>query len=279
MPGDVRGVKQVSCHEAFTILAAVGRLGFLLGWSWPGRLESNLAFGAEAHPQQRAKAEKLMSGKLKDAYKEFRELCLNPKNDPKLGRPRPEQRRQLPAAIGRIAEFDEFVESDGQGARRQLAAAAGGGERVSSTPTPSTTASWWRASTSGGITGATAKWSTRSNATACAGLQLLAQAMPLTKADDQEGRSRRSSTLRLPSSFFTTAAQAEAWRLQYLSNLAELPDYDDGYPVLPRVERRAGRCRRQAGLSLASKSWEDAKTDGERGAGPSSRRSRTTRPS
>src|SRR6187431_2960837 len=84
----------------------------LLGLVIAGSLGGRAAFsGAETppKPEQRAKAEKLMAdGNWKDAYKEFRELCLNAKNDPKLvGRDLNNGVNCL-RNLGRIAEFDEF---------------------------------------------------------------------------------------------------------------------------------------------------------------------------
>lgn len=94
-------------------------------------------------------------------------------------------------------------------------------------------------------------------------LQLLNQAAPLAVKDDQKSE---------VAAFFYTLANAllnnrgysEAWRLQYLSNLEKLPDYDEGWYYFRDYQGAPVDAEGNPVFHDSPKSWEDAKTDGER---------------
>ncbi len=94
-------------------------------------------------------------------------------------------------------------------------------------------------------------------------LQLLTHAAPLAMKDDQKSE---------VAAFFHTLANAllnnrgysEAWRLQYLTNLEELPDYDEGWYYYRDYQGAPVDAEGNPVFHDPPKSWEDAKTDGQR---------------
>ncbi len=99
-------------------------------------------------------------------------------------------------------------------------------------------------------------------------LQLMVQAMPLAMKD--ENHAEVGDYLEsLAGMLLNNRGYGEAWRLQYLSDLNVLPDYEEGWNWGwqwggPRQTSGAGRCRRPSGLPPRPKTFQAATTDGER---------------
>ena len=70
-------------------------------------------------------------------------------------------------------------------------------------------------------------------------LQLMQQALPLTKAEADKS-AVAGFHLRFAELLVHGGGYHEAWRLQYLTDLSKLPDYEDGYWY--RGDGRGGRC-------------------------------------
>jgi len=98
-------------------------------------------------------------------------------------------------------------------------------------------------------------------------LQLMLQAMPLTKNEDEHA-AVGSFYLDLARMLMGQRGHAEAWRLQYKTDLTTLPDYNEGYRY------RWGYYSGSRGAPVDKdgkpvyhkrpKSWKTARTDGER---------------
>jgi len=94
-------------------------------------------------------------------------------------------------------------------------------------------------------------------------LQLMQQVMPLAKDEDVKD-DVSDFYLALGNALLYNRGYSEAWRLQYLTDLEELPDYDEGYP---RYRNYQGAPVDEEGTPVfhaAPRGWDAAKTDGER---------------
>ena len=105
-------------------------------------------------------------------------------------------------------------------------------------------------------------------------MQLMAQAMPLTDKVAKEGRDDVGKYyLELSNMLLANRGWGEAWRLQYLTDLTKLPDYDEGYyGWYGRGYGYGGGAARGAPVDdkgqviyhQRPKSWSEAATDGQR---------------
>jgi len=94
-------------------------------------------------------------------------------------------------------------------------------------------------------------------------MQLLQQALPLAAKDDNK------SDVSLFYMFFAETllnhrGVYEAWRLQSLTNLAELPDYDEGYYGYREYNGAPVDAEGKPVYHTTPKKWDTAETDGQR---------------
>src|SRR5205823_2937997 len=96
-------------------------------------------------------------------------------------------------------------------------------------------------------------------------LQLMQQALPLAgkEADKKDASGFHLNFARL---LLNGVGWHEAWRLQYLTDLSKLPDYDEGYRYWWRGESRGAPVDEQnrAVLHKVPRSYKEAASDGER---------------
>lgn len=200
-----------------TSLAAL----FALGLAATGALRK-----AVDRPQAREAARKLLAdGNFNDAYNAFRELALDPEDEPREAGNDLQQAIQCLQQLGRVVEVDAFREQavrvHAQNWRllwaaaesymyvdRQGAIVAGKFER-------------------GGHRGGGA-WVNAVARDRAQAVQLMAQALPLA-AKDEDRAAAADFYLALGRILLNNAGYAEAWRLQLLTSLEELPDYDQGW--------------------------------------------------
>ena len=199
-------------------------------------------------------------GNYNDAYEGFRRLALDPEDDARQVGADLSMATQCLLQLNRADELDEFreavIEVHAENWRLLQAAA----QDYMSRPHHGfiVAGKFHRGNKRGG--GRVANAAERDRVRA---LQLMARALPLARQD--ESRSEVSHfLLAVANVLLNNRGYGEAWRLQYLTELDELPDYDDGWgyprapggapvdqdgnPVLHRVPRR----------------FEDAQTDGQR---------------
>ncbi len=208
-----------------------------------------------------AKAQKLMQqGNFKEAYDIYRTLCLDGEIDgPKVS-------EFLPMAVqclynlGRVKEVDDLIESTAKAhadewrvldtAARMYLEAPHQGFMIAG--------KYERGYHRGG--GEVANSMERDRVRA---LQLSVQAMPLAQKDDNK-KAVSDFFLRLSEQLLANRGIHEAWRLAALSNIAELPDYEEGYPYYRNYNGAPVDAEGKPIYHSLPKSWEDAKTDGER---------------
>ncbi len=236
----------------------------LVAWSGVALVLVVLASAFSQNPspaELRSKSQQAMkNGNWKDAYEGFRKLSLDPKNDVKQAGTDLQSGVQCLNRLGRTAEVDEFLESAiaaQQGNWRLLQAAAqqyannqhqgfiiagkferghhrGGGKFVNSVERDRVRA-----------------------------MQLFAQAMPLANQDDDKPAVGQFY-LQFAEIMLNNRGFFEAWRLQSLANLKELPDFDEGGHGFRQYNGAPVDAEGNPVYHYASKTWEEAKTDGER---------------
>ncbi|MDK1031259.1 MAG: MG2 domain-containing protein, partial [Planctomycetia bacterium] len=211
----------------------------------------------------REKAAKLFKdGNWKEAYDLYSKLALDPKDEPNLVGNDLNNAVNCLQRLGRRSEIDAFLEKvikAHSGNWRLLWAAA---QRYLNIQHNGfiVAGEFNRGSKRGGGKYVDSYERDRTRA-----LQLMVLAMGKNKGETDRtavGRFYRSFSNML----ITSRYGQDAWRLQYLSNLSELPDYDEG--------RRYWYGYRQRGAPVnpdgtpvyhhLPKSWKESKTDGER---------------
>ena len=94
-------------------------------------------------------------------------------------------------------------------------------------------------------------------------MQLMHQAMPLVAKDDDK-RAVAQFYLDFAQMLLNHRGHYEAWRLQYLTNLGELPDYDEGYWYWREYNGAPVDAEGKPVYHHVPKSWEAAESDGQR---------------
>ncbi len=184
-------------------------------------------------------------GNYKDAYDGYRKLALDPNDDPRLAGGDLSMATSCLQSLNRADEIDEFREAVVEVHKnnwRLLQAAAANylndphyGFMVAG--------KFYRGNKRGG-----GNWVNTNERDRIRALQLMVQAMPLAQKDDDH-REVGAFFLSLADMLLTNRRGGEAWRLQYLSDLKILPDYEPGWGNYRETRGAPGRCRRQTGLS------------------------------
>lgn len=211
--------------------------------------------------QSRAAARKTMQdGNFKDAYTALRKLCLDKGSDVNATAEDVALAVQCLNNLGRTNEVDEFLEGTVKAhadhwqvlrsvaqqylnAQHQGFIVAGKFERGQHRG-------------GGHVVHATERDRVRA-------LQLFVQAVPLAVKDDNKPEVSRFY-VEFSNGFLNNRGIQEAWRLQVLTDLAQLPDYDEGWP---QWQQYNGAPVDEAGNPVYYKtpeSWDAAKNDGER---------------
>ena len=214
-----------------------------------------------AAKDQRAAAQKLQKqGNWRDAYQIFRELAVDQGNDG------PEVAQDLARGVqclqrlGRINEIDALLEdavARHPGNWRLLSEAAN--QYLNNQHQGFIIAGEYRRGPHRGG-GRVVNSLERDRVRA---MQLMTQAMPLADADDDKAATAQFY-MNLASWMLYNRSHHEAWRLQYLTDVGELPDYDEGYPYWRGWN---GAPVDEAGKPVfhsVAEGWETADTDGQR---------------
>lgn len=234
-------------------IAAAVIVTALVGW--------RLSAGTPDITQQRNQATKAFNdGNYNDAYKTLRALCLNPANDPhKVGDDLHLGLKAL-RKLGRIDEFDEFLESTIAAHKknwRLLAAAAKSYGEIEHFGFI-VGGKFSRGPKRGGANYTQTMLRDRVRA-----LQLMQEALPFTK-DEKDKPAVANYHLQFAGLILYGAGYNGSWRLQYLTDLSRLPDFDEvnyGYGGNPGAPVDADG---NPVYHYVPKSWEAAETDGQR---------------
>jgi hypothetical protein len=221
-----------------------------------------------ADPAAATQREKLMkayqAGNFKDAYEGLCKLALDPKDDPA------KVSQDLTTAItclqrlGRTDEIDDF--------REAVISAHKENWRLLETVAESyadaqmqhfgfiVAGKFYRGGHRGGgrYVGSMGRDRTRA-------LQLMQQALPLTAKENDKPALVRFH-LHFAQFVLNGTGQREAWRLQYLTDLRQMPDYEEGYYWQYGREQRGAPVDEQGNpiYYRVPKSYEKASNDGER---------------
>ncbi len=238
----------------------------LVRYSWLGLFLVGLfAAGAwsqaPAPAELRARATKLMNdGNFKEAYDGFRRLALDPKTEPGQVTSDLTNAVQCLYRLGRVTEFDELVESTVAAHKENWRLLQTAANQYIQTPHQGFLigGKYERGGHRGG--GEVKNSMERDRVRA---LQLMQQAVPLAAKDDQKGEVSQF-WLNFGELLLNHRGHYEAWRLQYLADLTTLPDLDDGHFFYREYNGTPVDAEGKPVYHSVPKSWEDAKTDGER---------------
>lgn len=207
------------------------------------------------------------AGNFKVAYDGYRVRVLDPKTDPATVSEDLATAVQALQQLGRIEEFDEFVEAAvaAHAKNWRLLQTAARLYRDGESWGFIVAGKFYRGAHRGG-----GKYVSSSARDRVRALQLLQQAQPLAAAD-----AAKADVARFYQDFAQTLQQNEAWRLQTLTDLATLPDYEEGNQFWgrrgfgwggPGADSKGAPVNEDGSpvLHAVPKSWDAAASDGER---------------
>lgn len=209
------------------------------------------------------------AGNFKVAYDGYRKLALDPKTAPGEVASDLGYAVQSLRSLGRVDEFDELVEASIKAHDQNWRLLRGAAEQYRGIEQWGyiVAGKFQRGSHRGG-----GKYVTSIARDRVRALQLLQQALPLATKDD-----KKAEVGRFLLEFASTLQSVESWRLQNLTDLATLPDYDEGNQFWGRGRGRWGGgwgggdskgapvdADDQPVFHQVPKSWDAAKSDGER---------------
>lgn len=242
----------MSLQRRVALLAALIAMG--LGLSWLGAAEKT---------QDRDALMKLhRDGNFKDAYEGLRKLALDPNDDPAKVSQDLRTGINCLQRLGRVDEVDEF--------REGVIAAHGKNWRLLQTAAHTYTevdhrgfivaGKFDRGFKRGGGRMVNAMQRDRTRA-----LQLMQQALANTKTENDKP-ALASFCMDFAHQLLNGAGYHAPWRLQYLTDLSQLPDYDEGHYNYWGGNDRGAPVDADNNPVYHSrpKTYEDSKTDGER---------------
>ena len=241
----MRRLSLVSCLSVLALVALVAKV-----------------YSVEAgESEQRTAMQKTMqAGNFKDAYEGFRKLALSATSDPRQIGNDLNHAIQCLQRLNRVNEIDDFREAvikvHGENWRLLQTAA----QSYLNVPHHGymIAGEFRRGHHRGG--GRVVNAAERDRVRA---LQLMVQAMPLAQKDDNKSDAG-NFFMAMGRMWMNNRGAQESWRLQYLTNLAELPDYDDGWGYARQTNGAPVDEEGNPVFHHVPKSWEAAKTDGER---------------
>lgn len=210
---------------------------------------------------QRAQAQKLMNeGNFNEAYKGFQRLCVDGNSGANTVSQDLANAVNCLRQLGRVKEFDGLIEQTiaaHQQNWRLLAAAAQQyleidhyGFRIAG--------KFERGQHRGGGEAVNSEERDRVHA-----LQMMQQALPLAQKDSRKDEVSQF-WLKLAEMLLNNRGYMEAWRLQTLTDLATLPDYDDGHHYYREYTGAPVDAEGKPVYHTVPKSWEASATDGQR---------------
>ncbi len=214
-------------------------------------------------PALRTKAaQQMKDGNWKDAYESFSQLALDPADNPLLVGDDLNDALTCLGRLGRVEEVDAF--------REKVITTHAGNWRLLHTAAQSylntvhngfiIAGNFSRGGHRGGGKAVNAYERDRVRA-----LQLMQQASEVATRD-RDADALGQFYLSFAEMLLGNRGWSEAWRLQYLTDLTVLPDYDEGYWYGGRNPQRGAPVDENGTPVYYSvpKSWQDARNDGER---------------
>lgn len=209
----------------------------------------------------RAEAAKLQSdGNYAEAYEGFRELCLDAETGPTHVGNDLANGVQCLRQLGRVKEVDEFIESTIevhsenwrllQAAAQQYMGIDHYGFMIAG--------EYERGQHRGGGKIASSLERDRHRA-----MQLMDQALPTAMEDDNRNESSQL-LLNFSQMLLNNRGYHESWRLQVLTDLETVPEYDDGYPTYRTYNGAPVDVEGNPVYHTAPQDWQSSETDGQR---------------
>jgi uncharacterized protein YfaS (alpha-2-macroglobulin family) len=239
-------------------------------WRWGGLggiLVSALAamwiFAADPSQQEhRSKSTKAMqAGNYKDAYDGFRKLALDPDDDGLQVGKDLELAIQCLQQLGRSEEIDDFRESVIEVHKQNWHLLEAAAQSLANNEHYGyiVAGKFYRGNKRGGGRYVATMQRDRVRA-----LQLMQQALALTKAETDKP-ALSSFFLHFANLLLSGSGYHEPWRLQYLTDLSQLPDYEEGYHWYRGGTQGAPvDAEGNPVFHHLPKSYEAAKSDGQR---------------
>ncbi len=220
---------------------------------------SFLVAAVEAPNRQKLHQE-FRNGNFRDAYDGLRTLCLDPESTPRSVVEDVGLAVQALNQLGRVDEVDAFLEGVVQAHQDEWRVLQGVAQQYLSIEHQGfmIAGAFHRGHHRGGGNVVNAVERDRVRA-----LQLLQQASPLAMKDDQKA-DVAAFYYSMANAFLNNRGHSEAWRLQYLTDLKVLPDYDDGWYYWRDYQGAPVDAEGNPVFHEAPKSWDDATTDGQR---------------
>ncbi|MDY0167208.1 MAG: MG2 domain-containing protein [Thermoguttaceae bacterium] len=225
---------------------------------------AGVAVGALATEQQsRQLAQKTMNdGNFNDAYQVFYKLATDPKSDPRQVGSDVGQATQCLQRLNRLDEVDAFYEAVVAAHVKQWRVLWAVAEHYMNVQHQGfiVAGEFSRGPKRGNQGGTPVNSVERDRVRA---LQLMNQAWPLAREDDDHA-SVGSYLLAMARVLLNSRGFSESWRLQYLTDLSALPDYDEGWGYYGQTMGAPVDRRGNPVLHRVPKSLDEARTDGQR---------------
>ncbi|MDE0735353.1 MAG: MG2 domain-containing protein, partial [Pirellulaceae bacterium] len=219
-------------------------------------------FAAQPEAQQRSQLQTQMrEGNFRDAYQGFEKLCFDPQADPRQVSSDLTNAIQCLNRLGRLPDFDKLVERTVQVQAKNWRLLSTAAQQYLQTRHfgHQVAGDFER----GGRRGGGGKMVNTLERDHVRALQLMVQARPLAEQDDNKAEVGRFF-LQFSNTLLNGRGFTESWRLQYLTDLAQLPDFGDGYPRYRNYQGAPVNEEGQPVFHETVRRWEDAKTDGQR---------------
>jgi len=239
----------------FGLLAAVGMA--VMFWAF--------SMGSAADPSSQRERSKQMNetfrqGNYKEAYEGFRRLALDPQNNPRLVGNDLNMAVQCLRQLNRVDEIDALLEETVKVHKRNWWLLWNAAQNYMKVPHHGfiVAGKFQRGNHRGGgrVVNATERDRVRA-------LQLMVQAMPLAMKDEDHGKVG-NYLQSLAGMLLNNRGYRESWRLQYLTDLGVLPDYDEGWGYYHRTSGAPVDADGKPVFYYIPKSFEASETDGQR---------------
>ena len=199
-------------------------------------------------------------GNYKDAYEGYRKLALDAQNDPRLVGNDLNRAVQCLQQLNRADEIDGLLEETIQVHQDNWRLLWSSAQNYMNVPHQGfiVAGKFYRGNKRGGgkVVNATERDRVRA-------LQLMVQAMPLALKDESHGEVG-SFLQSLAEMLLNKRGYSESWRLQYLTDLKVLPDYEDGWGYYRQTSGAPVDADGKPVFHQIPKSFEAAETDGQR---------------
>jgi len=199
-------------------------------------------------------------GNYKDAYEGFRKLALDPQDDPRQVGNDLNMAVQCLQQLNRADEIDALLEDVIKVHQQNWRLLASSAQNYMNVPHHGfiVAGKFCRGNKRGG--GKVVNAAERDRVRA---LQLMVQALPLAQKDDNHGEVG-DYLQSLAGMLLNNRGYGESWRLQYLTDLSVLPDYDDGWGYYREASGAPVDPDGKPVFHYVPKTFESAETDGQR---------------